>query len=43
MPVEAIFEDSGVPEDLKEFVKFNEEETSALSDEELDAARCTSK
>lgn len=42
-PVEAIFEDSGVPEDFKEFIKFNEEETMALSDEELDAARCTSK
>ena len=42
-PVEAIYEDSGVPEDMKAFVKFNEEETLALSDEELDAARCTSK
>ena len=42
-PVEAIFEDSGVPEDMREFIKLNEEETVALSDEELDAARCTSK
>jgi ferredoxin len=42
-PVEAIYEDSGVPDNLKEFVKINEEETSSLSDEELDGARCTSK
>jgi ferredoxin len=42
-PVEAIYEDSGVPDDLKDFVKFNEEETSNLSDEELDSLRCTSK
>ena len=42
-PVEAIFEDTGVPEELKEFVKINEEETTALSDEDLDANRCTSK
>ena len=42
-PVEAIYEDSGVPEDYKEFPKINEEETLGLSDEELDAARCTSK
>lgn len=42
-PVEAIFEDTGVPEEWKEFIKVNEEETSALSDEELDATRCTSK
>ena len=42
-PVEAIYEDSGLPENLKEFTKINEEETTGLSDEELDAARCTSK
>lgn len=42
-PVEAIYEDSGVPEEYKDFVKINEEETLSLSDEELDAARCTSK
>jgi NAD-dependent dihydropyrimidine dehydrogenase PreA subunit len=42
-PVEAIYEDTGVPEEYKEFVKFNEEETGSLSDEALDAARCTSK
>jgi NAD-dependent dihydropyrimidine dehydrogenase PreA subunit len=42
-PVEAIYEDSGVPENYKEFVKINEEEALAMSDEELDSARCTSK
>ena len=42
-PVEAIYEDSGVPEQYKEFVEFNQEETSALSDEELDECRCTAK
>jgi len=42
-PVEAIYEDSGVPENLKEFVQINAAETSALSDQELDSYRCTSK
>lgn len=42
-PVEAIYEDSGVPEEYKEFVAFNQEETAALSDEELDECRCTAK
>lgn len=42
-PVEAIFEDSGVPDQLKEFIEINANETSNLSDEELDAVRCTSK
>ena len=42
-PVEAIYEDSGVPDDLKEFIKINEEEAAAMKDDELDAARCTSK
>jgi ferredoxin len=42
-PVEAIFEDSGVPEEMQEFVKINEEATLGLSDEELDARRVTSK
>ena len=42
-PVEAIYEDTGVPEEYKEFTKINEEETAAMGDEELDAARCTSK
>jgi ferredoxin len=42
-PVEAIFEDSGVPDQLKEFVEINSSETTGMSDEELDQARCTSK
>jgi ferredoxin len=42
-PVEAIFEDSGVPDQLKDFVEINANETSSLSDDELDAVRCTSK
>jgi ferredoxin len=42
-PVGAIYEDSAVPDDLKEFVKINQEETVSLSDEELDKKRCTSK
>jgi len=42
-PVEAIFEDSGVPDDMKAFVEINAQETAAMSDEELDATRVTSK
>lgn len=42
-PVEAIFEDAAVPEDLEEFVKLNEEITTSLSDDELEEKRCTSK
>jgi len=42
-PVSAIYEDSGVPEELKEFVKINEEATAGLSGDELDAKRVTSK
>lgn len=42
-PVEAIFEDSGVPDQLKDFIEINANETSSLSDDELDAVRCTSK
>ncbi len=42
-PVEAIFEDSEVPEEYLDAIKYNEEETLSMTDEELDAARCTSK
>lgn len=42
-PVEAIFEDSGVPDEYKAFVEINSQETTTLSDQELDASRCTSK
>lgn len=40
-PVEAIFEDSAVPEEYQEFTKINEDETLNLTDEELDNCRCT--
>ena len=42
-PVEAIFEDSGVPQEYQEFIKINEEETISMTDELLDSTRCTSK
>lgn len=42
-PVQAIYEDSGVPAELKEFVKANEEETLSLSEPDKDASRCTTK
>ncbi|RMG41654.1 MAG: ferredoxin family protein [Candidatus Dadabacteria bacterium] len=42
-PVEAIYEDSSVPEEFKEFIAINEEEANAMSDEELEANRCTAK
>jgi NAD-dependent dihydropyrimidine dehydrogenase PreA subunit len=42
-PVEAIYEDTGVPDDMKDFVKFAEEELLSLGGDELDAVRCTSK
>lgn len=42
-PVEAIFEDSGVPAEYTMFVQFNQEETASLTDAELDECRCTSK
>jgi len=42
-PETAIFEDSGVPDDLKEFVKMNEEATATLSDDQLDDRRVTSR
>lgn len=42
-PVEAIYEDSGVPEDMKEFISFAETETSSLNDSQLEGARCTSR
>ena len=42
-PVEAIFEDSEVPDDMQEFIKLNEDETTSLSEDELEAIRCTEK
>ncbi len=42
-PVEAIYEDSAVPSDHKDFVELNEKTTLGMSDADLDKARCTSK
>lgn len=42
-PVEAIYEDTGVPDDMKDFVEINQKETEGMSDTDLDATRCTSK
>lgn len=42
-PVEAIYEDSSVPEDQEEFIKVNEDDTLELSDDEKDEFRCTTK
>lgn len=42
-PVEAIYEDSGVPDNMKEFITLAETETSALTDAQLEGARCTSR
>ena len=42
-PVEAIFEDTGVPEKWKGYVQINAETTLNMNDEQLDKARCTSK
>jgi ferredoxin len=42
-PVEAIYEDTGVPSDMKEFVTLPEQELVVLGDDDLDAIRCTSK
>ncbi|RME57944.1 MAG: ferredoxin family protein [Candidatus Dadabacteria bacterium] len=39
-PVEAIYEDTSVPDDLKEFIELNEKETVNLSDEEREKLRC---
>lgn len=42
-PVQAIYEDSCVPEEHQEFTAVNEEETTSMTDEERDDCRCTSK
>ena len=42
-PVEAIFEDTGVPSADKEFVAMAEQELGAMADDALDQIRCTSK
>jgi NAD-dependent dihydropyrimidine dehydrogenase PreA subunit len=42
-PVEAIYEDSEVPDALQKFVTLNEREATSLSEEEMDELRCTEK
>jgi len=42
-PVGAILEDVSVPEADQEWIEINSKVTTALSDEEMDASRCTSK
>ena len=42
-PVEAIYEDSAVPDDMEEFTQLNEDLTLNLSDDELAACNCTAK
>lgn len=42
-PVEAIYEDSSVPEKWQKYVKINADVTLAMSDEQLDKSRCTAK
>ncbi len=42
-PVEAIYEDSSVPEKWQKYVKINSDRTLALSDADLDKLRCTAK
>ena len=42
-PVQAIYEDSGVPDEYAVFREINSNETLNLSDQELDQCRCTSK
>jgi len=42
-PVEAIYEDSAVPQDCVDFIKYAEEEFSTMGPGEMDQTRCTSK
>jgi ferredoxin len=42
-PVEAIYEDSEVPEELAAFVSINEQEATSLSEDEMEEFRCTEK
>ncbi len=42
-PVHAIYHDPNVPEDMREFLEYPVEELSALTDEERDRVRCTSR
>jgi ferredoxin len=42
-PVEAIYEDSAVPDDMTEFTQLNEDLPLNLTDDELAACNCTAK
>ncbi len=42
-PVDAIYEDSAVPDELKDFIKMAEHEMAQMTDEQLDETRCTAK
>jgi ferredoxin len=42
-PVEAIYEDTGVPDDMSEFVEINEQAVAAMSEDELEANRVTAR
>lgn len=42
-PVEAIYDDSAVPDDMQEFTQINLEETVNLGADQLDEIRCTAK
>lgn len=42
-PVEAIYEDTGVPEDMQEFIKMNEDAIREMSPAEFEANRVTGK
>jgi ferredoxin len=42
-PVEAIYEDTGVPADMEEFVKINEGAIAEMSDDDLDRNRVTAR
>lgn len=42
-PVEAIYEDTGVPQDLQEFIKVNEDAIAEMSEDELETNRVTAK
>ncbi len=42
-PVEAIYEDSGVPAEYNEFIALNETTTLDMTDEELESCNCTEK
>ena len=42
-PVEAIYEDSSIPDEYQEFIELNEKITLEMSDDELAETNCTAK